>query len=96
MYDTYTQPHSNNNRKDTLVFMNVFEELSQILAKQLRVDIEKIDKSADIMEDLGADSLDVVEILMTVEEQFGLAIPEEEFPNLRTVSDLCDYIENNA
>ena len=76
--------------------MNIFEELSQILARQLRVDVEKIDMSADIMEDLGADSLDVVEILMTVEEQFGLAIPEEEFPNLRTVNDLCNYIENNA
>ena len=96
MYSTYALPYLNNNRKDTLVFMNIFEELSQILSKQLRVDVEKIDKSADIMEDLGADSLDVVEILMTVEEQFGLAIPEEEFPNLRTVSDLCDYIENNT
>ncbi|MBP3334469.1 MAG: acyl carrier protein [Clostridia bacterium] len=74
----------------------MFEELTQILSRQLRVDVEKIDKSADIMEDLGADSLDIVEILMTVEEQFGIAIPEEEFPNLRTVGDLCDYIENNA
>ena len=76
--------------------MNIFEELSQILSKQLRVDVEKIDRSADIMEDLGADSLDVVEIIMTVEEQFGLIIPEEEFPNLRTVNNLCDYIESNA
>ena len=47
------------------------------------------------MEDLGADSLDVVEILMIVEEQFGLSIPEEEFPNLRTVGELCAYIEAN-
>ncbi len=76
--------------------MNIFEELTQILSRQLRVDVEKIDKSADIMEDLGADSLDIVEILMTVEEQFGITIPEEEFPNLRTVSDLCDYIEDNT
>lgn len=77
------------------IFMNIFEELTQILAKQLRVDVEKIEKDADIMEDLGADSLDIVEILMIVEEEFGLAIPEEEFPNLRTVGDLCDYIQAN-
>lgn len=76
--------------------MNIFEELTQILAKQLRVEVEKIERSADIMEDLGADSLDIVEILMIVEEQFGMTIPEEEFPNLRTVGDLCDYIQANA
>ncbi len=75
--------------------MNIFEELTQILAKQLRVDVEKIERSADVMEDLGADSLDIVEILMIVEEQFGIAVPEEEFPNLRTVGELCDYIEAN-
>ena len=96
MCNSYALPYLNKNRKETLLFMNIFEELSQILARQLRVDVEKIDKSADIMEDLGADSLDVVEILMTVEEQFGLTIPEEEFPSLRTVNDLCNYIENNA
>lgn len=76
--------------------MNIFEELTQILAKQLRVDVEIIQGSSDIMEDLGADSLDVVEILMIVEEQFNLSIPEEEFPNLRTVAKLCDYIEENS
>lgn len=75
--------------------MNIFEELTQILAKQLRVDVEKIERDADIMEDLGADSLDIVEILMIVEEQFGITVPEEEFPNLRTVGELCDYIEAN-
>ena len=93
----YSSHKTNSKRSEGyVVFMNIFEELTQILSRQLRVDVEKIDKSADIMEDLGADSLDIVEILMTVEEQFGIAIPEEEFPNLRTVGDLCDYIENNA
>ena len=76
--------------------MNIFEELTQILSKQLRVEVEKIESSSDIMEDLGADSLDIVEILMIVEEQFGLTVPEEEFPNLRTVGSLCDYVEANA
>lgn len=76
--------------------MNIFEELTQILAKQLRVEVEKIEKSADVMEDLGADSLDIVEILMIVEEQFGITVPEEELANLRTVEDLCGYIEANA
>lgn len=75
--------------------MNIFEALTQILSKQLRVDVEKIERSADVMEDLGADSLDIVEILMIVEEQFGITVPEEEFPNLRTVGELCDYIEAN-
>lgn len=76
--------------------MNIFEELTQIFAKQLRVDVEKIERSADIMEDLGADSLDIVEILMIVEEQFNISVPEEEFPRLRTVGALCDYIEANV
>ncbi len=76
--------------------MNIFEELTQILSRQLRVDVEKIEKTADIMEDLGADSLDLVEILMVVEEQFGITVPEEEFPNLRTVGDLQNYIEANT
>ena len=74
----------------------IFEKVKNIIVDQLDVDEDKVTMNANIQDDLGADSLDVVEILMTVEEQFGLAIPEEEFPNLRTVSDLCDYIENNA
>ncbi len=76
--------------------MSIFEELTQILSKQLRIDVEKIESSADLMEDLGADSLDIVEILMIVEEQFGITVPEEEFPNLRTVGALRSYVEANA
>jgi acyl carrier protein len=67
-----------------------------MISEKFELPVESVTRDTNIIDDLGADSLDVVEILMTVEEQFGLAIPEEEFPNLRTVSDLCDYIENNA
>ena len=72
------------------------EKIKEILAKQLRVDINDIDDSTNIMDDLGADSLDIVEMLQTIECDFGIIIPDEDVQGLRTVSDVADYIENNA
>ncbi len=73
----------------------VEEKVKNILAKQLRLDAGKITAKTNITTDLGADSLDLVEILMTLEEEFKISIPDDAIPNIVTVGDLVKYIENN-
>ena len=75
--------------------MDMLEAVKEILAKQLRVDIDTIDESTNIIDDLGADSLDVVEMLMTIEQEYDVVIPDEVITTLRTVGDVAVYIENN-
>lgn len=72
----------------------MFEEISDIISKQLR-SVDEITEDTNIMEDLGADSLDVVEILMAIEESYGVSVSDEEIPNLKTVRDLVEYVESN-
>ena len=71
------------------------QKVIEILAKQLRIDKAKIAAETNIASDLGADSLDLVEILMSLEEEFNISIPDEAIPNIVTVGDLVKYIENN-
>ena len=73
----------------------MFDKIADIVSKQLGADIDDIDENTNIMDDLGADSLDVVEMLMAVEESFGVAVPDEEIPNLKTVRDIVEYVEAN-
>ena len=73
----------------------VEEKVKNILAKQLRLDAGKITEKTNITTDLGADSLDLVEILMTLEEEFKISIPDDAIQNIVTVGDLVKYIENN-
>jgi|GEM_PF-127590 acyl carrier protein len=74
--------------------VNVYDRICQIIANQLRADTDTVDEDADVFEDLGADSLDVVEILMAVEESFGVSVPEEDVVELRTARELTEYIES--
>lgn len=74
--------------------MNITEKLKQIVAAQLRIEADSIDTNVDVIDDLGADSLDIVEILMVLEEQFGITIPDEEVTGLRTVAEMQAYIES--
>ncbi len=74
----------------------VFEKMKEILAEQLDADIESITLETDIADDLGADSLDVVEMLMTIETEFDIEIPDEEIENLKTVGNVVDYIQDNS
>lgn len=74
----------------------MFEEIKNILAAQLGVDIEQITEESDIEEDLGADSLDVVELLATLEEEHGIYIADEDVLAMRTVGDVLAYIEMSA
>ncbi len=73
----------------------MFEQIRDILAKQLQIDADKITMTTDIAEDLGADSLDVVEMLMTIEEEFGVTVPDDDVMAFKTVGDVVAYLENN-
>lgn len=75
--------------------MDMLESVKEILAKQLRVDIDSISYDTDIVDDLGADSLDVVEMLMTIEQEYGVVVPDEAIMTFKTVGDVAKYIENN-
>lgn len=71
----------------------VLEKLKGILVDQLDVEEEKITPEASITEDLGADSLDVVDLIMSLEESFSIEIPDEDIENIKTVGDIVKYIE---
>lgn len=74
----------------------MFEELKKILAKQLKCDEGKITLESDIKADLGADSLDILQLLMTLEEEKGIMIPDEELANFEKVSDIVAYLETKT
>ena len=71
----------------------MFEELVAILCDQLPISAENVTLNSRIKEDLGADSLDVLQLLMTLEEEKGLTIPDEELAGLKTVGDLVNFLE---
>lgn len=73
----------------------VFEKVKSILAEQLDADESELTMETNIAKDLGADSLDVVELLMTIEDEFSIEIPDEEIENIRTIGELTEYIQNN-
>lgn len=73
----------------------VFEKVKQMLAEQLDADIDSLTMETNIAKDLDADSLDVVELLMTIEDEFNIEIPDEEIENIRTIGELTDYIQEN-
>lgn len=73
----------------------MYDRVVEILANQLDIDPDMIESNTKIMDDLGADSLDVVEMLMAMEEEFGLSVPDEDIEELVTVGDVVAYVENN-
>ena len=73
----------------------VYEKIRQMISEQLDIDIDRIDDNTNIIEDLGADSLDIVELMMAAEEEFAVMVAEEEIKNLKTVGDVVKYIEDN-
>lgn len=72
----------------------MFEEVAKLLAEQLNVDVSKITEQSEIVKDLGADSLDVVELLYTLEEKTGKTIPEEKVTTLKTVGDVVNLLQS--
>ena len=73
----------------------VLEKVKVILAEQFDVEEDSLTNDTDLQDDLGADSLDVVDLLMSIEDEFEIEIPDEEIENIRTVVGLVNYIENN-
>jgi len=71
----------------------VFEKLQEIFADQFGVDAETITETTDIVSDLGADSLDVVEMLMTLEDEYGITIEDEKVAEMKTVGDVVRCVE---
>lgn len=74
----------------------VLEKAKAILAEQFDVEEDKITADTDLQEDLGADSLDVVDLLMSIEDEFEVEVPDEEIENIKTVGSLVSYIEANS
>ncbi len=72
---------------------NIEETVKKIVAEQLGVDIEKVVNEASFIDDLGADSLDTVELVMALEEEFDQEIPDEDAEKIRTVQDAINYIQ---
>ena len=74
----------------------MLENIRDILSKQLRIERETINMETDIAADLGADSLDVVDLLMSIEDEFDIEVPDEDVENIKTVGNLVSYIEQNS
>jgi len=76
--------------------MAVFEKVKAIIMDQLDVDDDKVTLSSHIQDDLGADSLDVVDLVMSFEDEFDLEIPDDQVENIKTVEDVVKYIEGKV
>ena len=74
----------------------VFDKIKDTIVEQLDVEEDAVTMEASITEDLGADSLDVVDLVMSIEESFDVEIPDEEVENIKTVGDIVKYIENKV
>ena len=72
-----------------------FEKLKKVIAEVLNVDEGEITMDSTFTDDLGADSLDAVELGMAIEDAIGVAIADEDLPNIKTVQDLVDYVESH-
>jgi len=76
--------------------MGVEEKVKEIIVEQLGVDADEVTTEASFTEDLGADSLDIVELVMAFEEEFGIEIPDEEAEKIGKVKEAVSYIEKHA
>ena len=75
---------------------NVLERVKNIIVEQLGVEADQVKPEAQFVNDLGADSLDTVELIMALEEEFDIEIPDEKAEKIKTVGEAIDYIEQNA
>ncbi len=75
---------------------SIEERVRSIIVDQLAVDVTKVSQTASFIDDLGADSLDIVELVMTMEEEFDLDIPDDDAEKMKTVGDVVKYITSKA
>jgi acyl carrier protein len=71
-------------------------KIKEIIVEQLGVNADQVTREAKLIEDLGADSLDAVELVMAIEEEFGIEVPDEKAEKLQAVGDIIDYIEKTT
>ena len=76
--------------------MALFDRVKEIIVDQLGVDEDTVTMEASFVDDLGADSLDIVELVMALEEDFGIEIPDEDAEKIVTVGDAVEYIKDNS
>jgi acyl carrier protein len=76
--------------------VDLFERVKQIIVEQLGVDEEQVTLDASFVDNLGADSLDIVELVMTLEEEFDLEIPDEDAENITTVGSAVEYLKERV
>jgi acyl carrier protein len=78
--------------------MASFDEtkIKEVIARELEVDVKQLTSEAKFIEDLGADSLDIVELVMALEEEFGIDIPDEDADKLKTVGDAMNYLKQHV
>jgi acyl carrier protein len=76
--------------------MSVDKRVKEIVAEQLGRDVNEVTIEASFIDDLGADSLDIVELVMAMEDEFGIEIPDEEAEKIKTVKDVIEYIKAHA
>ena len=74
--------------------MALLDDVKEVVVEQLNVDPKEVKEESKFVEDLGADSLDVVELVMALEEKFDIEIPDDEAEKIQTVQDVVNYIEN--
>ncbi|MCX8028815.1 MAG: acyl carrier protein [Brevinematales bacterium] len=75
---------------------DIFEKVKDLIVDQLGVDASKVTLEASFVEDLGADSIDIVELIMSLEEEFGITISDEDAQKIRTVGDAVEYIKSHT
>jgi acyl carrier protein len=73
-----------------------FEKVAAMISEKFELPVESVTRDTNIIDDLGADSLDIVDMLMMLEEQYNLSIPDDVAQEMKTVGDVVDYIEENA
>ncbi|MBQ8980294.1 MAG: acyl carrier protein [Eubacterium sp.] len=73
----------------------IFDEVKEILADQLDISIDDIEMTSSLTDDLGADSLDAIDIVMSVEDQYSIEVPDETIKTMKTVEDIVSFIETN-
>src|SRR5256884_9447226 len=86
----------NNNRTNFMAEKSIEEKVKDIIVEQLGVNPEQVTPQASFIEDLGADSLDIVELVMAFEEEFSVEVPDEDAEKLQTVGDVIKYIEDKS
>ncbi len=73
----------------------IFDEVKEILVEQLGVNEDDVELTSSLVDDLGADSLDAIDIVMSIEDEYSIEVPDETIEQMKTVEDIVNFIENN-